>query len=417
MEMKLPETIQMLLDRGVRMPHPFTVEIGDDVVPERIAGSGVVICGGTRITGRKTLIAEGVQLGKEAPVVLDNCRLGRDVELSGGFFTDSVFLDRVSMASGAQVRANCLLEEEVKAGHNVGLKQTILFPFVTLGSLINFCDVFMAGGTSRKNHSEVGSSYIHFNYTPNQDKATASLLGDVPRGVMLKEAPLFLGGQGGLVGPARIGFGTVIAAGEIRRRDCPEGGRLLRSEGKKGAIEADFHPGLYGDIKRRVLNNIVYYANMCALKQWYIHVRGLFSDGDYAQALYQGAMEVIEGVTAERMSRLGALAEKMGRSIELGHKLLPEDVREKILRRQCEFRERWGELEAGMTSPKISAGEKDRNEFIASLTEHGRVAATDYLNLLTSLDRKVSVRGSAWLQAVVDEITGKALSALPSFRD
>jgi UDP-N-acetylglucosamine/UDP-N-acetylgalactosamine diphosphorylase len=52
------------------------------------------------------------------------------------------------------------------------LKQTILFPFVTLGSLINFCDIFMSGGSDRKNHSEVGSSYIHFNYTPNQDKAT-----------------------------------------------------------------------------------------------------------------------------------------------------------------------------------------------------------------------------------------------------
>ncbi len=417
MEMKLPETIQRLLDRGVRMPNPFTVEIGEEVAPERIAANGVVICGGTRITGRKTLIMAGAQLGKEAPVVLDNCRLGKDVELSGGFFTDSVFLERASMASGAQVRANCLLEEEVKAGHNVGLKQTILFPFVTLGSLINFCDVFMAGGTSRKNHSEVGSSYIHFNYTPNQDKATASLLGDVPRGVMLKEAPLFLGGQGGLVGPARIGFGTVIAAGEIWRRDCPEGGRLLRSEGEKGAIESDFHPGLYGDIQRRVVNNIIYYANMRALKQWYIHVRGLFSDGDYAQALHEGVLEVIDGAAAERMLRLGALAEKMERSIELGHKLLPEDVRGKILRRQCEFRDRWGELEAGMTCPEMSAGERDRDEFIASLTEPGRVAATDYLNMLTALDRKVSARGSAWMQAVVDEITGKALSALPSFRD
>lgn len=67
--------------------------------------------------------------------------------------------------------------------------------------------------------------------------------------------------------------------------------------------------------------------------------------------------------------------------------------------------------------PQMSAGERDRDEFIASLTEPGRVAATDYLNMLTALDRKVSARGSAWMQAVVDEITGKALSALPSFRD
>ena len=82
----------------------------------------------------------------------------------------------------------------------------------------------MSGGTDGKNHSEVGSSYIHFNYTPNQDKATPSLIGDVPAGVMLNQPPIFLGGQGGLVGPVRIGHGTVIAAGTIYRKDCPEGG-------------------------------------------------------------------------------------------------------------------------------------------------------------------------------------------------
>ena len=110
------------------------------------------------------------------------------------------------MGPGAQVREGCLLEEEANGAHCVGLKQTILFPFVTLGSLINFCDCLMAGGTSRKDHSEVGSSYIHFNFTPDGDKTTASLFGDVPRGVMLDQPPIFLGGQGGAVGPVRAGL-------------------------------------------------------------------------------------------------------------------------------------------------------------------------------------------------------------------
>lgn len=54
----------------------------------------------------------------------------------------------------------------------------------------------MAGGTSRKDHSEVGSSYIHFNFTPDGDKTTPSLIGDVPRGEMLNQTPIFLGRQG-----------------------------------------------------------------------------------------------------------------------------------------------------------------------------------------------------------------------------
>ena len=200
------------------------------------------------------------------------------------------------MASGAQVREGCLLEEEANGSHTVGLKQTILFPFVTLGSLINFCDCFLAGGTSRKDHSEVGSSYIHFNYTPNQDKATPSLLGDVPRGVMLREPPIFLGGQGGLVGPARIGFGTVIAAGTIWRGDCPEGGKLLRGEGRPVSAEA-FHPGLYGDIRRKVTNNIVYLANLLALRQWYTPCARRFprGSGDGRGALPGGDGDTGEG--------------------------------------------------------------------------------------------------------------------------
>ncbi len=134
-------------------------------------------------------------------MTLDDCRLGPKVELKGGYFKQSVFLEKANMGLGAQVREGCLLEEEANGAHCVGLKQTILLPFVTLGSLINFCDCLMAGGTSRKDHSEVGSSYIHFNYTPDGDKTTASLFGDVPRGVMLDQPPDLPGRPGRGRGP------------------------------------------------------------------------------------------------------------------------------------------------------------------------------------------------------------------------
>ncbi|MFZ3104728.1 MAG: UDP-N-acetylglucosamine pyrophosphorylase, partial [Smithella sp.] len=199
------------------MTAPFSVEIGDEVNPERIADSSIIY-GAARIYGENTLISPEVKLGFEGPVTLINCQLGNAVELKGGYFTNSVFLNKSTMGGNAQVRSGCLLEEEAAGNHCVGLKQTILFPFVQLGSLINFCDCLMAGGTSRRNHSEVGSSYIHFNYTPRQNKATPSLIGDVPRGVMLREPPIFLGGQGGIVGPVQIDYGTVIPAGVICRQ-------------------------------------------------------------------------------------------------------------------------------------------------------------------------------------------------------
>jgi hypothetical protein len=86
----------------------------------------------------------------------------------------------------------------------------------------------MAGGTSRSNHSEVGSSFVHFNFTPRQDKATPSLFGDVPGGVLLDRLPIFLGGQGGVAGPVRMAYGTILAAGSICRKDVLAPGTIIQ---------------------------------------------------------------------------------------------------------------------------------------------------------------------------------------------
>ena len=213
--------IEKIIKKGAKIANPAAIEIGPEVDVDRISGDGVVIYAGCKIFGADTLILPGVKLGYEAPVTVDDCQIGPDVELKGGYFNRAVFFANAKCALGSHVREATILEEQARIAHTVALKHTILLPFVTLGSLINFCDCLMAGGTSRKNHSEVGSSYIHFNFTPNQDKATASLIGDVPRGVMLNQRPIFLGGQGGLVGPRRLGFGITVAAGTIIRKDEP----------------------------------------------------------------------------------------------------------------------------------------------------------------------------------------------------
>jgi bifunctional UDP-N-acetylglucosamine pyrophosphorylase/glucosamine-1-phosphate N-acetyltransferase len=133
------EKVIQLINKGVDIPNPLTIDLGDEVNIDHISGKGVRIYPGCRIYGKQTIISAGSQIGYEGPATIDNCQLGHRVELKGGYFNKSVFLEKANIGSGAQVREGCILEEEANGAHCVGIKQTILFPFVTLGSLINFC--------------------------------------------------------------------------------------------------------------------------------------------------------------------------------------------------------------------------------------------------------------------------------------
>ena len=135
------------------MPDPASVYVAGDVDPDRVSGDGVTIHSGCRISGSETVISAGVSLGAEGPVTITNVRLGVGASIASGYAVNSVLLEGASLGSGAHVRDACLLEELSGGAHTVGLKQTVLLPFVTLGSLINFCDCLMSGGTSRSDHS------------------------------------------------------------------------------------------------------------------------------------------------------------------------------------------------------------------------------------------------------------------------
>jgi UDP-N-acetylglucosamine/UDP-N-acetylgalactosamine diphosphorylase len=305
----------------------------------------------------------------------------------------------------------------------VGLKQTILFPFVTLGSLINFCDCLMAGGTSRKNHSEVGSSYIHFNYTVNQDKATPSLIGDVPRGVMLNQDPIFLGGQGGLVGPLQVAYGTVVAAGVVCRKDVLDGGRLVLTQApfRKGLEGVDYackvHPGIYWYTRRRVIQNVHYIANLMALYQWYLEIRSLFLRADaMTEALYHGLVDKLLLAIKERIKRFKALAEKMPESAKRYRSLMKEDANANLLKQKREFFERWQDLEGLFAQSLKNRGDASiREPFAEHIASEIEEKGADYVRVIQGLDRSRSAQGTSWLQGIVDRVNKETLHVLPSF--
>jgi UDP-N-acetylglucosamine/UDP-N-acetylgalactosamine diphosphorylase len=387
--------IQHLQSRGVTFLAPENTFIAADVDPERIA-AGVTVHPGCRLGGAALSIGPGCVIGAEAPATVTNCQLGANVHLAGGFFERSTFLDGFKAGSGAHVRPGCLFEEESSIAHTVGVKQTVFLPWVTSGSLINFCDCLMAGGTGRKNHSEIGSSYIHFNFTPHQDKATASLIGDVPRGVLLNQPAIFLGGQGGLVGPSVIAFGTVIPAGQIWRGDVTEPGRLVAKPAFRRNINNPYDPRQYHGVKHVLRNNLLYIGNILALDLWYRTFRAPFTRLDpFRAACYDGARQRLSEILEERLSRLDELVQKVSLSLALDQANPTAEEHRALVAA-------WPALKDALAERIKTRDAKVVPEAIEILAV--RLPAKNYLREIQSLPPEAAQALADWLSSIPAEI-------------
>ncbi|MBF0301791.1 MAG: protein GlmU [Desulfamplus sp.] len=397
--------IDLLINKGVKIPSPESVFIDDDVDISRISGDRVIFYSGTKIMGKDTLIMSDTTLGFESPVTLDNVFVGNGTRLNGGFFQQCVFAGNNNFGSGAHVRGGTILEEGANAAHTVGLKQTILFPFVTLGSLINFCDCMMAGGTSRKDHSEVGSSFIHFNYTPNQDKATPSMFGNVCQGVMLNSRPIFLGGQGGVVGPCRLPFGSVTAAGTIWRKDITEPDRLVFGGGMRETV-LERKVGVYSNVKRIFNNNIDYIAGLSSLMSWYLHIRPLFVKAMLSQHLLVGMQNTLKSAIDERIKRVADFVKRLNTSREIilsgnGGKITP------VVEDHDNVIKQWQNFDINVSNPIELIVNKIKDEtnlppepFILAVQNGIKEYSQDYIKVIQGLDNASAELGSRWLQSI-----------------
>ena len=312
----LERRLAELLARGVVLVDPRQTYVAPEVVPQRVA-AGAVLHPGARLLGARTFVGPGAQVGAEGPATLVDAVLGPDAVVDSGFVHGAVLLAGARLGSNAHVRPGTLLEESASTAHAVGLKHSVLLAFVTLGSLINFCDVLMAGGTSRKDHSEVGSGFIHFNFTPwgrSGDKATPSLVGDVVEGVFLRRARIFLGGAGGMIGPRRVGYGAVAAAGQVVRRDVAADTLVAQNAPAIAKPLARFH--LDRD-EPRAARNCEYIAQLVALRIWYRAVRRARvpegEAGSVDRVLIDAAIETLGECIDERVTRLKSFLAERGR--------------------------------------------------------------------------------------------------------
>lgn len=311
--LRLDARVRALAERGVVIVDPRQTYVDERVDLDRVC-AGAILHPGARLCGPRTFLGPGAEVGREGPAVLVDAVLGADARIDGGFAQDAVLLRGASAGSAAHLRAATILEEEASTAHAVGLKHTILLAFVTLGSLINLCDALIAGGTSRRDHSEVGSGYIHFNFTPwgeRGDKATPSRCGDVPRGVLLRERRIFLGGSGGMIGPCEVGYGAVVGAGTILRQDVGDA-RIVVRRGRE--VDRPLDPDYLDPPAPRLAKNLRYLGHLIALRAWYRQVRRprIPAERGHEAVVIDEAIRSLDAAIAERIARVDAFARERG---------------------------------------------------------------------------------------------------------
>ncbi|PIW02222.1 MAG: UDP-N-acetylglucosamine pyrophosphorylase [Deltaproteobacteria bacterium CG_4_9_14_3_um_filter_63_12] len=381
--------IQALLAKGVHIPAPAAVVVeGVDI--DRIE-AGVTLHPGTTLRGAKTLLRAGTQLGKTGGGYFEDISTGKDVDLYGGYFKDAVFLDGVIARGHAEMRGGTLMEEGSEVGHHAGYKMTITMPFVVAGSLINFCDALIAGGTSRKDHSEVGSCLALYNFTPWGDKF-ASLFGDVPSGVFLKSRRIFIGGQTQIVSPVHVGYGAVIPAGAAVRRDVPA--NTLYAEAPFTPGSHDFDPDRYGALTPKFRATMRFIGNLLALRAWYQEVRIPTACDALQKALYEAALRQVEAGISERRKRLEQLVERLPRSLVLHSQAATSETRKRCDEHSLVM-SLWPQWSAKLSSNDVPS------DAFAAIRERVADAESTLAGIASLTDREVQT-GTQALQQIVD---------------
>ncbi|MFH2000468.1 MAG: hypothetical protein ABIK28_12355 [Planctomycetota bacterium] len=402
-----------LKEQGVGFPCGATsVYVGSEVDPARIS-EGVVLYPGTRITGSRTLINAHAVIGLRGPCVVNDMVIGAGAVLGSGFFEQSVLLDGVKLGASVRVRENCLFEEACEMSFSADVKHTFLLANVVLGSEINFCDIFMSGGTSRKDHSEVGSGVIHFNFTPfgeSGDKATASLIGDAVHGVFYRSKRIFVGGHASLIGPLRIGYGSVIAAGA--RADSDIGEEILTFGSTRTPKDIKGFDFLcYKNIKRKLGTCIEYVAQLAALWHWYGTARAGVVETELGQETIRAALDLIASGIDVRIDRIDRLHSYMDESIAR-NQALNEDA---LVNQQKTFKKQWPafrEKLAGFMDVEGDIAERDR--LMEAISVQSANYKNDFVALVSQgLDEDAVSHGTAWLQSIVDELTEGATGLSP----
>jgi UDP-N-acetylglucosamine/UDP-N-acetylgalactosamine diphosphorylase len=373
--------LSMLCERGVTVWGPHRVYIGEDVRLDRIS-SGAALLNAT-ITGENTFIGSEAQIGTSGLACIHDAQIGPGTILGAGTYENCVLLTGAKTRGFAELRQGTVLEEESEVGHNVGLKNTTLTVGAVAGSQINFCDVLLTGGSSRSDHSEIGSGSVHFNFDPRGDKF-GSLMGDA-RGCLLTARRIFIGGNSGVIAPIHLGFGAVVAAGSIVRTDV---GENQLTGGDPPQRRGEYDLARYFDLSKKFRTTAKLVGSLHAFRAWYQQVR-LRCSSEADRHLYRGASLEFKRHIQHRAKELTKVISKLDKSLSKPYKNSEEAAffgQHRMLLRSIDHinsllvREEYKEAPAGFLKEYESLrNQRNHTDSVRALTEEASLTAADWL--------------------------------------
>ena len=183
------------------------------------------------------------------------------------------------------------------------------------------------------------------------------------------------------------------------RPDQPDSGGGARS------ANVPFTRGLHLTLKRILVNNIHYIANLMALRQWYVHVRSEFVGQDFTRELFEGLMETLQMAIQERIARLLAYC----RSLPVSG--APQTVQ---ANRLCETYNNCAQIERLFLMQKTWQGNDGFRENFPGGRPSGNPKEGKELYFRDSGNQeKQRESGTAWLQGMIDHIAKEALEIFP----
>jgi UDP-N-acetylglucosamine/UDP-N-acetylgalactosamine diphosphorylase len=209
------------------------------------------------------------------------------------------------------------------------------------------------------------------------------------------------------VGPCRLAYGTIIAAGTIYRQDELRPGRLIFGGAGEGG-NISYTPVRHRHDKRIIKNNILYIANLFALMQWYRHVRPLFVSPNFPQVLLAALKEKLERAIDERIKRLGDYCLKMQEDRSLDGNSSPKDLKSDL-----QVIRPWPEIQDYLIARHQVTGDTAlRDHFLKNLNHAIKNSEKNYITAITGMAPGDTQPGTEWLQGIVDEITTAALELM-----